>query len=120
MLFRRVAFLRGEEVAEDYKYELQMEQYREQLGNEILLNAAILIQQGDGEQVSVDKVKEVMQLREEYRNAPGVHIEGEGNNPDVWLLAECQLPEKPAGDQANRQVHAIYQRLLAKRDSFDV
>ncbi|HCK0579778.1 TPA: hypothetical protein ACF3PO_005144 [Pseudomonas aeruginosa] len=107
-------------MAEDYKYELQMEQYREQLGNQILLNAAILIQQGDGEQVSVDKVKEVMQLREEYRNAPGVHIEGEGNDPDVWLLTECQLPEKPTGDQANRQVHAIYQRLLAKRDSFDV
>ncbi|KSG31867.1 hypothetical protein AO946_09085 [Pseudomonas aeruginosa] len=120
MLLRCVVFLRGEEVAEDYKYELQMEAYREQLGNQILLNAAILIQQGDGEQVSVDKVKEVMQLREEYRNNPPVHIEGEGADPDVWLLAECQLPVKPEGDQANRQVHAIYQRLLAKRDSFDV
>ncbi|CRP83274.1 hypothetical protein APB70_10605 [Pseudomonas aeruginosa] len=120
MLLRRVAFLRGEEVAEDYKYELQMEQYREQLGNQILLNAAILIQQGNGEQVSVDKVKEVMQLREEYRDNPSAHIEGEGADPDVWLLAECKLPAKPEGDQANRQVHAIYQRLLAKRDSFDV
>ncbi|MEW6485123.1 MAG: hypothetical protein AB1423_10930 [Pseudomonadota bacterium] len=69
--------------------------------------AAKLVLCGYDRDAAVYKVNEVNELREEYRNDPGVYIPGDEDQPSEWTLSECNFPVEIKNIETNHQVRAI-------------
>ncbi|ELB7342850.1 hypothetical protein [Klebsiella michiganensis] len=74
--------------------------------------AAKLVILGYERCAAVEKVKDVNENREYYRNDPGVHIEGDEYQASEWTVDECNYPKEIAGTFDPRQVHKIAQELI--------
>lgn len=74
--------------------------------------AAKLVLSGYDRDAAVDKVKNVNASRVEYWNDPGVHIQGDEEQPSEWTLSCCRFPPEINEKPDTPQVHAIAQELL--------
>ncbi|SKA19570.1 hypothetical protein [Pantoea eucalypti] len=78
--------------------------------------AAKLVISGYDRDSAVEKVKDVNANREHYRNDPGVHIEGDEEQPSQWTISECNYPKVIQKDFNQSQVHEIAKELIEKFD----
>lgn len=74
--------------------------------------AAKLVILGYDRHSAIEKVKEVNENREYYRNDLGVHIEGDEYHPSQWTIDECNYPKEISGEFNPGQVHKISQELI--------
>lgn len=74
--------------------------------------AAKLVISGFDRHSAVEKVKDVNANREHHRNDPGVHIEGDEDQPSEWTTADCNFPKVVQGKFNPRQVQKIAQELI--------
>lgn len=100
----------------DYELEGEEERVKEENRQSDAEIAAKLVISGFDRNSAVEKVKDVNANREHYRNDPGVHIEGDEDQPSEWTLDECNYPKVIAKEYNPRQVQKIAQELV---DDFD-
>ena len=74
--------------------------------------AAKLVISGFERNSAVKEVKDVNANREHYRNDPGVHIEGDEEQPSEWTIPECNYPKVVKEKFNPHQVHKIAQELI--------
>ncbi|HIE0651169.1 TPA: hypothetical protein ACXJNB_004329 [Serratia marcescens] len=76
--------------------------------------AAKLVIRGYERDSAVGAIKSVNENRESHRNDPGVHIDGDGEQPSKWTIEECNYPNEVKGEFNLQQVYKIAQKLIDK------
>ncbi|HCT7986761.1 TPA: hypothetical protein OT855_003678 [Serratia liquefaciens] len=74
--------------------------------------AAKLVISGYERDSAVGAIKSVNENRESHRNDPGVHIDGDGEQPSEWTIEECNYPNEVKGEFNPQQVYTIAQKLI--------
>ncbi|MBN3137436.1 hypothetical protein [Pectobacterium punjabense] len=74
--------------------------------------AARLVISGWERHAAAKAIKHVNSMRDEYYGNEMVHIIGEEDDPDTWLLAECNYPSDIKGVFDKYQVRAITIEML--------
>ncbi|MHA7847104.1 hypothetical protein [Serratia sp. D1N4] len=100
----------------DWELDDEAERIEQENRWEDALLAAKLVVNGYDRKSAVEAIKTVNAYREEYRNDPGVHIEGDEDEPEEWTVEECNYPEKVNGDFNQAQIVKIANDLIEKFD----
>ncbi|BFO29782.1 TPA: hypothetical protein MCW73_000907 [Klebsiella pneumoniae] len=95
----------------DWELDDEVERIKEENRWNDAMLAAKLVIRGHGRDFAIAAIKEVNANREHYRNDPGVHIEGDEDQPSEWTLPECNYPAVD-GEFNPQQVHKIAQELI--------
>lgn len=98
----------------DWELEDEEERINEEKRLSDAMIAARLVISGYDRDSAVEKIKDINANREYYKNNPGIHIEGDEEQPSQWTIPECNYPKVIYEDFKPSQVHEIAKELNEK------